>query len=81
MTVKERVCRCNWGECDCFKDDLINMIIGGTHIPLGGISKTLTPFCGNQWNEDWKWNRDELGKLLEEELKILYDKYRRRTNR
>lgn len=44
------------------KELIIDAIIGGCSIPRGGISETLTPFCGNQHNEAWRWNRKELEK-------------------
>jgi len=38
--------------------------ICGLPIPYGGIGRLmpnlahLTPFCGNQWNDAWRWDRD-----------------------
>ena len=36
----------------------ISQAICSMPIPLGGISSTLTPFTGNQWNESWQWDRN-----------------------
>jgi hypothetical protein len=55
------------------KELIIDAIIGGVHIPTGGLSKTLTPFTGNQWNEDWGWNRNELEKMDYNALTELYE--------
>jgi len=30
-------------------------------------------FCGNQWNEDWRWKRTELERLSEETLNKVYE--------
>ncbi len=53
------------------KDILIDAIIGGTNIPQGGYGN-LTEFCGNQWNENWKWKHDELNKIDFDKLFQLY---------
>lgn len=34
----------------------------------------LAKFTGNQWNEDWVWDRSELQKLSVEQLESLYKK-------
>lgn len=34
--------------------------------------KGLARFTGNQWNEDWEWNRAELEKKSLQELSDLY---------
>ena len=54
------------------KELIGDAIIGGCGIPLGGLGEKLTPFCGNQWNEYWKWNREELEKISMENLITLY---------
>jgi hypothetical protein len=59
------------------KEFLIDAIIGGVPIPMGGITETLTPFCGNQHNEDWCWNREELEKM---DLDSLIDFYKTRRH-
>ena len=30
-------------------------------------------FCGNQWNEDWEWDREMLRKLTPEVLEDIYN--------
>ena len=42
------------------KEMLIDAIIGGVEIPMGGYNNDLTPFNGNQQNESWSWNREAL---------------------
>lgn len=32
----------------------------------------LAEFCGNQWNEDWRWKRDKLAELEIGELSKIY---------
>jgi hypothetical protein len=32
----------------------------------------LAEFCGNQWNEDWRWKRDKLAELEIGELSEIY---------
>lgn len=54
---------------------LIDAIVGGCGIPMGGINEHLTPFTGNQWNEDWSWNRKALEEMDMENLEELYLKY------
>lgn len=34
----------------------------------------LAEFCGNQWNEEWGWKRDELLKLDISELENIYSR-------
>lgn len=58
---------------------LIDAIIGGVYIPMGGYSEELTPFNGNQYNENWVWNRDELMKLNFYTLYRLYFELRNKT--
>lgn len=58
------------------KEMIIDMIVGGCSIPMGGISEELTPFSGNQWNENWHWNREELRFYNLETLLALYVKYK-----
>jgi hypothetical protein len=36
--------------------------------------KGYADFTGNQWNEKWDWNRNNLQKLSEKELEGLYNK-------
>ena len=54
------------------KEILIDAIMGGCYIPYGGISEDLTPFDGNQWNEDWCWSKSELEKMTYADLNDLY---------
>ncbi len=32
----------------------------------------LAEFCGNQWNEDWRWKREKLMELSEYRLTEIY---------
>lgn len=47
--------------------DIVNMIVGiglpTTEIALAASSANLATFTGNQWNEDWAWDRAALSKL------------------
>ncbi len=64
---------------------LMIRVIIGTQLPMGGIgmmdvprkfkkmANELTPFTGNQWNENWKWSRNELWKMSVEDLTELFD--------
>ena len=56
----------NWDQ----RQQLIDMVIGGVSPPYGG--NDYTRFTGNQWNEDWEWNREKLEHLSTEQLKKLY---------
>jgi hypothetical protein len=49
---------------DLTKHELINLICGRPAFGKG----TYTKFTGNQWNEEWDWDRDKLDKLSEAEL-------------
>jgi hypothetical protein len=58
------------------KSFLINAIIGQgfTSFDLSGLEKAgLVRYTGNQWNEDWEWNRSELEKLDTETLEKIYN--------
>lgn len=34
----------------------------------------LARFTGNQWNEDWEWERGGLERLSDQELEELYER-------
>jgi hypothetical protein len=60
---------------DLSKKDLISLVKG----TCPNMDKTLElqkqglmEFTGNQWNEDWDWNRTALNKLNEKQLLELY---------
>jgi hypothetical protein len=55
---------------------MIKLIIDTISIPLGGFSEELTPFCGNQHNPEWRWNKKELESLSLKKLINFYDKHR-----
>ena len=60
-----------------YKKDLINLLIGAkrdldTDMCLRLTAAGLMRQTGNQWNEDWDWNRSELDKMPEKELTDLY---------
>jgi hypothetical protein len=59
------------------KDLLIDAIYGrgvcgGYTFALDMEKRRLAKFTGNQWNENWDWDKYELSKLPIEELKSLY---------
>ena len=46
-------------------------------IPSGGIGRwgfpsELTPFTGNQWNENWGWDRRAVERLTDDEKDCLW---------
>lgn len=43
--------------------------IFGCGCPRGG---KYTTFTGNQWNEDWEWNKKEVQKMSTAKLKRFY---------
>ncbi len=54
------------------EDYEVAYLIYGYHIPMEGIEsiktcpdkfKNLTPFTGNQHNEDWEWDRRAVSEL------------------
>jgi len=49
--------------------DLVNLVCGRP-VPYG--ENPYTKFIGNQWNEDWEWDRSKLEKLSEGELYSIY---------
>jgi len=53
-----------------FKADLINIICGRPACFFRG--HTYVKFTGNQWNDDWEWDRNALSKLSVEELAKIY---------
>lgn len=52
------------------KVDIINLICGTP----ARFSKrhTCVKFTGNQWNDDWEWDRNALSKLGVDELAKMY---------
>ncbi len=40
----------------------------------------LAEFCGNQWNEDWRWKRYALITKDVEELELIYAAATQRLN-
>lgn len=60
------------------KDIIIDAIAGKGFAHLLGytpndmVSVGLANFTGNQWNENWEWNKTELKQLTIEELNNLY---------
>lgn len=58
------------------KTILIDAIIGGVSIPMGGFNPEITPFTGNQWNEEWSWNREALEKMSTADLAVFYATHR-----
>lgn len=55
------------------RTDIINAI-QGCDIPWGGLGDTLTPYCGDQHNPAWRWNRTYLKQMPTEDLIDLYGK-------
>ena len=52
---------------------ITDAIVSLGEIPMGGISDRLTPFCGNQHNPDWRWDRDAVERLSDAEKKELWE--------
>ena len=58
------------------RDILIDAIIGkgllNSYYAEKKEKEGLVDFTGNQWNEDWSWNRRALNKLATKKLETLY---------
>lgn len=60
------------------KNLIIDAIIGKGFYHINGYHPNdfadvgLAVFTGNQWNEDWEWNKEELKQLSTEELNSIY---------
>jgi len=59
------------------KDVLIDALRGygfGSNMEFADrmVKKGLARFSGNQWNEDWQWETDQLVKLEIKDLVALY---------
>lgn len=48
----------------------LKTLVEGLIPPYGGDEHS--EFCGNQWNEDWKWKEDAFDNMNEEELWEFY---------
>lgn len=61
-----------------FEKDMLVDAIAGTHMPMAVADKMtqlgLARFTGNQWNEDWEWDKRALDRLDVPELSTLYRK-------
>ena len=68
---------------DLSKEEVINLIstIKPDIQTCIDLTETgLMEFCGNQHNEDWRWNKIKLNEFGEYQLKLLYIKYSRPSN-
>jgi hypothetical protein len=60
-------------------DEVLNRTILKMDIPMGGIGRyniwwdKATPFCGNQHNENWRWDAAELAKLRQSDRIQIYE--------
>jgi len=65
---------------DLNKEDLINLLSSVKPDSMQECDdytkKGLMIFSGNQWNEDWSWDRSNLSKMAEHQLYTLYLKHR-----
>ena len=57
------------------KTDLISLCKSLTP-PFGGDKYSV--FCGNQWNEDWKWKDGVFERMSEDQLYLFYKKRRKK---
>ena len=60
------------------KEQIIDSLVGhGVGLPLTSIQRAtelgLVRFTGNQWNEEWQWNREALAECSAEDLQRLYE--------
>ena len=59
------------------KQLLVNAVIGvsfKSYLFAGEMTKKrLAVFSGNQWNENWRWERTALEKLSEDKLMEIYN--------
>ena len=59
-----------------YDDSLVDAIIGAGFPSIqyasGMTELGLANFTGNQWNENWSWNRNRLNELPRETLEELY---------
>jgi len=51
------------------KDFILDAIVGGVS---PARDEEFGVFCGNQWNENWKWNKSKLAKMSTQELYSFY---------
>ena len=51
------------------KEDLV-VLCKSIAPPYGG--DIYSEFCGNQWNEDWKWKDDAFNDMTENQLWAFY---------
>lgn len=61
-----------------FLDAIMGVQVGSMRHADYFTKKGLMVFSGNQWNEDWKWNRLGLMKLTTEQLRKFYDELKRK---
>ena len=65
---------------DLGKQDLINLVLSVTPKNMQeccDLTKVnLMEFCGNQHNENWRWKKDVLNNMNENNLWKLYQKYK-----
>jgi len=56
------------------KEQVIDSIVGlGVALPDRAVKLGLARYTGNQWNEDWSWDREALTKCPVEDLQQLYE--------
>ncbi len=48
--------------------DLVNLFCGRPR-PYG--DNPYTKFTGNQWNDEWEWDREKIEKLSENDLVLI----------
>ena len=65
---------------DLDKQDLVNLVLSTNPKSMqecDNLTKVgLMEFCGNQWNEDWKWKKEILNSMIENDLWEIYKKYK-----
>lgn len=49
--------------------DLVNLVCGR---PCPGYGQPYAKFVGNQWNDEWEWDRAALARHTEAELVRIY---------
>ena len=52
------------------RKELITLAASVTHPPYGGDE--YSEFCGNQWNENWRWLPNAFDRFTDEQLWNMY---------
>jgi len=62
---------------DLDRKDILNLLKGIGVPPGPSKFDNLITFTGNQHNESWKWEKEQLDRMSKNELIILYQKVKK----